>query len=51
MGMANGTMFTPISAAQQCTNSPPDSADFSGWMSRKRSQNRRLTTVSEAKTI
>ena len=28
MEMGNGTMSTHTSAAQQCTNSPPDSADF-----------------------
>ena len=29
MEMGNGTMFTPISAAQQCTNSPPIPLNFS----------------------
>jgi len=28
MEMENGTMFAHISAGQQCTNSPPDSAEF-----------------------
>jgi hypothetical protein len=51
MGMANGTMFTHISAAQQCTNSPPDSADFFCRRCRKRSPNRHVTTGFEAKTI
>ena len=51
MEMVNGTMFTPTSAAQQCTNSPPDSADFLRRTRQKRSSNRHVKTGFVAKTI